>query len=209
MRNLQGGQRAEANQQEQPDSEPENEKTENDRRQPRRCRPTRHSVATRRLNVYPVRPSPVAAKASPIRVIAHGVRLRAVTTEWAQYVRGHLHRLGWRPADLARSIMVSESSISRWLRGAVPSVNRVRLVARVIGRPEAEAMHIAGYGTANVQRVEIRVGAEALSDDELLAEIKRRFQRSASGRLLGRPGSVPPDVLAEMQNQDRKPLAPA
>lgn len=125
-------------------------------------------------------------------------------TEWAPYLRGHLHRLGWKPADLARSIMVSESSISRWLRDAVPSPDRVRVVARAIGRPEAEAMHVAGYGTANIQRVEILIGAEALSDDELLAEIKRRFQRPASERLLGRPGSIPPDVLAAMQQQDQE-----
>lgn len=132
------------------------------------------------------------------------LRSRFVTTEWASYLRGHLHHLGWKPADLARSITVSESSISRWLHGAVPSPNRVRVVARALGRPEAEAMHIAGYGTENVQRVEIRVGAEALSDEELLAEIKRRFQRPASARFLGRPGSVPPDVLAAMHLQDSK-----
>jgi hypothetical protein len=57
-------------------------------------------------------------------------------------------------------------------------------------RPEAEAMHVAGYGIANIERVEVRLGAESLSDDELLAEIKRRFEQPP--RVLGRPGSVPP-----------------
>jgi transcriptional regulator with XRE-family HTH domain len=115
-----------------------------------------------------------------------------LVTEWALYLRGHLLNLGWTPADLARSVGVSESSVSRWLREAVPAPDHVRGVARAMGRPEAEAMHIAGYGTMNIQRVEIRIGAEALSDDELLAEIKRRLrQRSTSAPFLERPGSVP------------------
>jgi transcriptional regulator with XRE-family HTH domain len=126
-----------------------------------------------------------------------------VTSEWALYLRGHLRNVGWKPADLARSIAVSESSVSRWLNDAVPAPNHVRAAARALGRPEAEAMHIAGYGTADIQRVEIRTGAEALSDDELLAELTRRLQRSSAPMFLGRPGSVPADVLAEMQREDR------
>ncbi|MCW2631810.1 MAG: hypothetical protein JWR88_772, partial [Pseudonocardia sp.] len=54
-----------------------------------------------------------------------------------------------------------------------------------------------------IQRVEIRTGAEALSDDELLAELTRRLQRSSAPMFLGRPGSVPAEVLARMQHPNR------
>lgn len=133
-----------------------------------------------------------------------GLRSRVVTTDWSLYLRGQLHRLGWRPADLARSIEVSESSVSRWLHGAVPSADRVRAVARVIGRSEAEAMHIAGYGAATTERVEVQIGARDLSDVELLAEIKRRFEHPGSPRLFGRAGSMPAEVRAEMEQRDRR-----
>lgn len=81
--------------------------------------------------------------------------------------------------DMPRDSGISESAFSRWKKGQhTPDSAHVVAFARAYGRPPIEALMAAGVlaeGDAG-DVVEVHRGADRLTDDELLAEIRRRME---------------------------------
>lgn len=74
-----------------------------------------------------------------------------VDTEWARWLSKALDKHAWSAAELARTGVASESTISKWLRGANPPglVETVIEVAHVLGEPDAiDALDAAGMHRA-------------------------------------------------------------
>lgn len=72
---------------------------------------------------------------------------------------------------------IDKSHITRWKQGHEPGVHFVVKFARAYGRNPLEAMVAAGFITADeAQLREVRVGAEDLTDDQLIDEIRARMR---------------------------------
>lgn len=96
---------------------------------------------------------------------------------FAAYLRGQLDRHQWSAADLNRQSGLSQSLISRWLRGeTAPGVDNARILASAFRRPLLEVLVAAGILTDKEARQKVTTArADALSDDELVAEVRRRM----------------------------------
>lgn len=83
--------------------------------------------------------------------------------------------------EIAQSIGVDASAISRWRAGEQPRVKTVIAFARGYGRPAVEALIAAGYleMTDAFSSVEVGkgMGLSEISDDDLWAEVQRRWKK--------------------------------
>jgi transcriptional regulator with XRE-family HTH domain len=96
---------------------------------------------------------------------------------FGDYLRAELDQRHMTGADLSRASGVANSVISRWLSDETrPSLENVRLIAQNFGRPILEVVVAAGLLTAEEAKQQ-PPSASALSDDELIDEIRRRMGR--------------------------------
>lgn len=65
--------------------------------------------------------------------------------DFATYLRRAMASAGKTPADLARATGVAGSVVSRWLRGSIPTVENLRLLAPVLGVPTRDLVVVAGH----------------------------------------------------------------
>ena len=83
--------------------------------------------------------------------------------------------------EIAQSIGVDASAISRWRAGEQPRVKTVIAFARGYGRPAVEALIAAGYlDVADAfSSVEVGkgMGLSEISDEDLWAELQRRWKK--------------------------------
>lgn len=100
------------------------------------------------------------------------------TTTFASYLADLLNERDQTAAGLARETGLSETTISRWLRGtATPALDNARIVAEGCRRPLLEVLVSAGLITPREarQRNAAPVDLGALSDTQLLDEVRRRM----------------------------------
>lgn len=103
--------------------------------------------------------------------------VRPVT--WWQYV--HNVTGGSSQVEVYKRTGISQATISRWQR-SMPQPDSAAQFARAYGRPVLEAFVAAGYLSEEEASATVTVpDIGALSDDELLAEIKRRMAKEAGG----------------------------
>jgi transcriptional regulator with XRE-family HTH domain len=128
--------------------------------------------------------------------------LAAQNLAWAQYA-GCVANEWWnyvtRIAGTDEQKKIADVSgigttvISRWSKGHnEPSAQSVVVFSRAYGRPPVEALVAAGYltGTEAAEAIEIHRGPDALTDDELLAEVQRRMKGVRSRSELGKERMV-------------------
>lgn len=128
--------------------------------------------------------------------------LAAQNLAWAQYA-GCVANEWWnyvtRIAGTDEQKKIADVSgigttvISRWSKGHnEPSAQSVVVFSRAYGRPPVEALVAAGYltGTEAAEAIEIYRGPDALTDDELLAEVQRRMKGVRSRSELGKERMV-------------------
>lgn len=93
-------------------------------------------------------------------------------TPWAQWLGSALRRRDWSAADLGRTGVVTESTISKWLRGENPPrlVETVIEVAHLLGEGDATA----ALEAAGMQRAAemIRAERERADTDPMIARIQ-------------------------------------
>lgn len=85
---------------------------------------------------------------------------------------------------IADAAGVSPPQVSRWKSGKNrPDADKLARFARTYQRPPVEALVAAGYLTANeaAEAIEIHRGPDALTDDELLTEIRQRMKGARHG----------------------------
>jgi len=97
-------------------------------------------------------------------------------TEWWEYVT----RIAGTDEHIAIAAKsgIGTSVLSRWSRGTHdPSAQMVVTFARAYHRPPVEALTVAGYITATeaAEAIEITRPTSRLTNDELLAEVRRRM----------------------------------
>jgi transcriptional regulator with XRE-family HTH domain len=110
---------------------------------------------------------------------------RSSTSRWWRWVQRNLDARSWTNADLARAIRerggsVDESVIGRWKnRGATPSPDSVRLVAKVFGRNIREAIIASELFTARELNAELLDPANTdltrVPDELLIDELRQRI----------------------------------
>lgn len=94
--------------------------------------------------------------------------------DWTEYVRDTIG--GDTLAVAARRIGVSRSTVGRWTDGTSPTPQQAVALARAYGRSPTSALISAGYiEPGDIQ--DGRYDITSASDDELLEEVKRRFNR--------------------------------
>lgn len=115
------------------------------------------------------------------------------------YLRNHMNRLDLSQTALSGASGVSQSQISRWLKGegGVPSVDNARSLAEALRRPLLEVLVAARILQEDEikQRVDVKTSSarrglrpdlSTLSDKELLEEIRQRLQVADANRPLSR-----------------------
>lgn len=96
---------------------------------------------------------------------------------WWAYVQRHSD--GATNARIAESVGITPPSVGRWSKpGARPDPVQAAAFARAYGRPVLEAFIAAGFLTAEEagERPTAPPSLATLSDDELLAEVRRRME---------------------------------
>lgn len=98
------------------------------------------------------------------------------TATLAAYLQEHLDKRQWTRADLARASGLAESGLARWMAGKAPSLENCRVLADVLGRPLLEVLVAAGILTPDEAGHKfVEPNLSALTNDELLGEVKRRM----------------------------------
>ena len=84
-------------------------------------------------------------------------------------------------SDLARVTGIPQANLSRWMRGqSMPNAANFRELAEALGRPVLEVIVAAGLVTPEeVGRPLTAPSLDALSDDELLRELRHRLASAA------------------------------
>lgn len=117
-------------------------------------------------------------------------RMARLTSPWWQWVQRNLDALGWTAADLARAVQLEagdgpdESVIGRWKnRGAEPTIESIRAVARVFHRDFREALIASGKVTADELNAPWarRSDLATVPDDALALEVQARLTRQRPG----------------------------
>lgn len=102
---------------------------------------------------------------------------------WAQYVQ-RITR-GRPQKDIAQAAGIDPSGLSRWLRSnqTRPRAESVVQFARGLGQPPVEALIAAGYLEAHEVEgvIEVMFSSAALSDDELVDEMRARLAERPQG----------------------------
>jgi len=65
--------------------------------------------------------------------------------DFASYLRRAMELAGVTQADLSRAIGVKDSVISRWLKGSIPTIENLRLLAPVLRVPVRDLVVAAGH----------------------------------------------------------------
>lgn len=65
--------------------------------------------------------------------------------DFADYLERAMESAGVTAAGLARATGIKDSVISRWRKGAVPTVENLRLLAPVLGVPMRDLVVVAGH----------------------------------------------------------------
>jgi transcriptional regulator with XRE-family HTH domain len=92
------------------------------------------------------------------------------------YLRGQLDARSWSQADLQRNTGIAQSLISRWLSGAVaPGLDSIRVLADAFGRPLLEVLVDCGLITKGEARQRTVMDLSALTNDQLIGELKSRL----------------------------------
>lgn len=97
-------------------------------------------------------------------------------TRWWKYVQS-VAGADTQAKDIADTVGIDKSNVTRWKQGSRPAVEFVLKFARRYGRPVVEALANAEYitdGEANLR--EVKIGVDDLSDVELAAELLRRAE---------------------------------
>jgi hypothetical protein len=92
--------------------------------------------------------------------------------------------------DIGSLAGVDPSQVSRWKSGGTPRPENAIRFARSIGGDPIEALVVAGFLAPDEARAVtvVRTGSGELNDEDLLAEIRRRFARSTSTRTASQAG---------------------
>lgn len=112
----------------------------------------------------------------------------ARSTRWWSWVQRWLDAYGWSPADLARAVKAEtggdgpdESVIGRWkTRGATPTNENIRVVAKVLKRDVREALIASGLFTArelNAPWPDYRTLLASAPDEDFADEAQARLTR--------------------------------
>ncbi|MEV0679845.1 helix-turn-helix transcriptional regulator [Actinosynnema sp. NPDC050436] len=98
------------------------------------------------------------------------------TPSWWEYLEENLARRGLTTGDLARGAGVDRSRLTDWKRGGKASLDSARSVAGLFGASPLEVMVAAGLLTPDEAELrEARPDPGRLSDEELIAELRRRM----------------------------------
>ncbi|WP_312979508.1 helix-turn-helix transcriptional regulator [Corynebacterium sp.] len=95
-------------------------------------------------------------------------------SEWAKLVSKLVEERG--VTRLARMANVSRGVIYKWMEGTTPEATTVIQFAKSLGVPPVAALVTAGYLDDDIS-YEGPKSLEAVPDDDLLDEVKRRFNR--------------------------------
>lgn len=108
------------------------------------------------------------------------------------YLQGLLDRAEWTQADLGRAADIHPTLIGRWIKGQDISVPNARAVAAALNRPLLEVLIAAGILTAEEAKAGDwePVAAVKLTDDQLVAELRRRLETAAAP-----PGEISADEV--------------
>ncbi|GAB2964085.1 helix-turn-helix domain-containing protein [Saccharothrix stipae] len=121
-------------------------------------------------------------------------------TGWWAFLQAELDERGWNIAELARKSDVDRSVVTRWRDGGDATVTNARKVATALGVPLLQVLVHAGVLTGSeIAGVELQgasLDPAVLSDEELLDEIRRRFQRGlqvthSGADVAARPAAFP------------------
>lgn len=92
---------------------------------------------------------------------------------FATYLRRAMKSAGdLTSADLSRAIGVADSVVSRWLRGSVPSIENLRLLAPVLKVPVRDLVVVAGHMTpeeVGLTEIPEPPGPPPTVEDEIMA----------------------------------------
>ena len=80
------------------------------------------------------------------------------------------------PADVARALNTSRSTITRWLDGAAPDPKSVIRFARAYKRSPTQALVAAGY-LAPHEAIRSEWDISMVPDDQFIEETRRRINR--------------------------------
>lgn len=98
---------------------------------------------------------------------------------WWDYVQRHLDERGWTPSELSRQANINRSIVGRWRsQDAKPEVTTARAVAKAFGVSLGEVLIASGLAEAEELGVAegfASTGIRRASDEELMAELKRRM----------------------------------
>jgi transcriptional regulator with XRE-family HTH domain len=128
--------------------------------------------------------------------------------DFPAYLRHQLDARDWNQADLARHAEVHPTLVSRWLKGAVePGIDNCRAIAGALCRPVLEVLVAAGILIEEEARQPLDakdaparrggpLDVSVLTDDQLVAEVRRRMRVVDGARPMTRaeaeaPGMVP------------------
>lgn len=140
-----------------------------------------------------------------------------VTSEgWPAYLRSAMKAAGIsNQAELARRLGVSDSDVSRWLKGIVqPQPPQLRKMTTVLRRPMLELLVAAGHlepdeaGMEGVPQVPAPRVADVLDaiaeDDRLLPEAKDHLRNQYGLLLRVQAKGRVPDVAFDLDVRDRR-----
>lgn len=97
-------------------------------------------------------------------------------SRWWQYVQAVTGGAGG--SEIAKRIGIDPSHLTRWKNGQIPAPPFVYKFAQTYNRNPLEAYVAAEFLTEDdVELREVRIGAEELTNDQLLEEIRRRLAR--------------------------------
>lgn len=126
---------------------------------------------------------------------------------WPQYVARISDEA--RNVDIARAIGVSESTITRWRDGKLPTPSLAVSVARAYNQPPLEALVAAGYLAVDDVRAHVTLRFVPLSDVtdvELANELLDRAERAAAQNEARRADPTPGDLATASEDELLKGL---
>lgn len=99
--------------------------------------------------------------------------------KFAAWLNHHLDKRGWTISDLSRESGLDRSGIQRWKSGQLrPNADNARALADTFHRPLLEVLVAAEILTPEeaAQQPIAHPDASALTDDELIEELRRRVK---------------------------------
>ncbi|WP_433268060.1 helix-turn-helix domain-containing protein [Actinosynnema sp. CS-041913] len=100
------------------------------------------------------------------------------SSAWWDYLQANLESRDMTTGDLARGAGVDRSRLTDWKRGGKASVESARAIASLFDASPLEVMVAAGLITREEAELrQARPDPTKLSDEELVAELKRRLRK--------------------------------